>query len=107
MEAINNFSESIKSQNDTLSKLSQTYSDCTKKSLSASEPRVIFRELLWEIKYEELIQERERESRAKTIIIHGFPEIILIRKRKKRITLNSSMDYWIRFNWKDYTSRPT
>ena len=32
MEAINNFSESIKSQNDTLSKFSQTYSDCAKKN---------------------------------------------------------------------------
>ena len=74
MEAINNFGESIKRQNVTLSKLSQTYSDCAKKSLPASEPRVIFREVLRETKNEELIQERERESRAKNIIIHGFPE---------------------------------
>ena len=40
MEAINNFGESIKSQNDTRSNLSQTYSDCTKKSLPASESHV-------------------------------------------------------------------
>ena len=73
MEKVLLFGESMKQQNDTLNKISQSYADSAKEK----QPKTIptdFRQIIEETKNEERLQEREREVRARNVIIHGSKE---------------------------------
>ena len=73
MHAITTFNDSIKEQNATIHKISQSYSDSVKRTFPTAERNMDFRQIIRDTKNEELVQIREREARENNII-HGFPE---------------------------------
>ena len=83
MAEISTFSETIKKQGDTLNKISQSYSDSIKEVQASARTQMDLRQIMQETRNEELVQEREREARAKNIIIHGFNEAGNSRSRSK------------------------
>ena len=78
------FNKSIQEQCDTLNKASVSYSACVQgTSTSAITQSLEFRQIMRETKNEELVQQQEREVRAKNIIIHGCPEAAVIQEVKE------------------------
>ena len=74
MHAITTFNDSIKEQNATMHKISQSYSDSVKRTFPTAEQNMDFRQIIRDTKNEELVQIREREARENNINTHGFPE---------------------------------
>ena len=69
-------------QHQPVHKASVSYSACVQgTSTSAGTPE--FRQIMRETKNEELVQQQEREVRAKNIIIHGCPEAVVIQEVKE------------------------
>ena len=66
--------ENQKNIDEEINKVSESYADSVKRSISTSGPSVDFRQTMRETKIKELVQQTQRESRAQNIVIHGFPE---------------------------------
>ena len=69
--------ESYKIINDQVKKVNESYSKDVKQSLPATtlqQQSIDFRQIMQEQKNEDLVQEKERETRALNIVIHGLTE---------------------------------
>ena len=73
LKEITNVNETIKKQNETLNQISKSYAQ-NEKQRKAATKSMDFRQIMQETKNEELIEERQRDARAKNIIIHGLRE---------------------------------
>ena len=73
LKEITNVNETIKKQNETLNQSSKSYAQ-NEKQWKVPTKSMDFRRIMQETKNEELIEERQRDARAKNIIIHGLRE---------------------------------
>ena len=73
LKEITNVNETIKKQNETLNQISKSYAQ-NEKQWKAPTKSMNFHQIMQETKNEELIVERQRDARAKNIIIPGLYE---------------------------------